>query len=518
MFKRLRRRSLVREITSIIAVAAILISTISLTANLLFMTRENEKQFHQKSADLFSFLKESLEIPLWTFDTPIVKKLGEMMMTHDVVSSLTIKDDVGVVTFEARKKNDEASVIKTAEIKYRGKIVGSIALGFSKKSYAAQQEKVFLITLVTIIVLIINVFWVVVYTAGRFLKKTLAEFTHPIEALAAGNYQYGNREAPHIELEGIMTRFNQMAAEIEKRETSLSEVNQTLKTEIEERKKVEQLLRKSEERYRTLNENIPVGVFRTRPDGEFISFNPAIDHLFNITGGPGGRNKKTTDMYIVPEDRQRLLDELAVDNRIKGFECRMKAADGNAIWVSISAKSVLDRNGQVMYHDGTLEDITRRRETEAELERYRDNLENMVKERTLQLEEAQNELVGKEKMALLGQLTATVSHELRNPLGVIRSSNYFLHRRIKDRDEKTNKHFNRIDEQISLCNTIINDLLEYTHGDNLNLIQRDIAFWLPEVIKQAEKEEKIAVKLKAAPDLPMLSFGWFRSLLLLSFL
>jgi PAS domain S-box-containing protein len=432
----------------------------------------------------------------------MVTKLGETMMTHDIVASLTIKNDSGVINFEAQKRSDVISVMKTEKIKYQGNTVGSLELGLSRKSYNEQQKKTILIALVTIIVLIINVFWIVIYTARRFLKKTLTDFTHPIEALSKGNYQYEHWEAPHIELEGIIARFNQMASKIEKREKSLVEANQALRAEIEEREKVEKLLRQSEERYRTLNENLPVGVFRMQPSGEIISFNPTMDHLLDITSGSDENNKNANDLLIVSKDRQQFFDKFASDRQVNGFECQMKGANGNTIWVSISAQGVLDQYGHIQYFDGILENITKRRQTEAELERYRNNLEKMVNERTLQLKKTQNELVKKEKMAVLGQLTATVSHELRNPLGVIRSSNYFLHRRIKDQDAKTNKHFKRIDEQISLCDTIITDLLEYTHGCDVKLIQRNIASWLPEVIGQVKEQENITVELQIAPNLP----------------
>ncbi len=95
-----------------------------------------------------------------------------------------------------------------------------------------------------------------------------------------------------------------------------------------------------------------------------------------------------------------------------------------------------------------------RRQAEKELAKYRDHLEVLVKERTRDLEVAQEELIKREKLSVLGQLTATVSHEIRNPLGVIRSSAFYLQRKIGGAvDEKTAKHLNRIEEQVSLCDT-----------------------------------------------------------------
>jgi DNA gyrase/topoisomerase IV subunit A len=84
-----------------------------------------------------------------------------------------------------------------------------------------------------------------------------------------------------------------------------------------------------------------------------------------------------------------------------------------------------------------------RKQSEEELAKHRDHLEELVKERTHDLEVAQEELVKRERLSVLGQLTATVSHEIRNPLGVIRSSAFYLQRKLGHADEKITKHLNR---------------------------------------------------------------------------
>jgi C4-dicarboxylate-specific signal transduction histidine kinase len=69
---------------------------------------------------------------------------------------------------------------------------------------------------------------------------------------------------------------------------------------------------------------------------------------------------------------------------------------------------------------------TERRQTEEALEKYRDHLEEMIEQRTKELRNAQEELIKREKLSVLGRLTAIVSHDLRNPLRVIRSSTFYL--------------------------------------------------------------------------------------------
>ncbi len=172
------------------------------------------------------------------------------------------------------------------------------------------------------------------------------------------------------------------------------------------------------------------------------------------------------------------------------------------------SRAVVEVSSQVMVHKGkkTLlsiaRDVTRRKKAEQELARYHENLEQMVAERTRELEAAQGELVKREKLAVLGQLTATVSHELRNPLGVIRSSNFYLQRRMKTEDEKAKKHFQRIEDQITLCEAIVADLLEYTRGRQASIVKKEITPWLEQVVEQVEEQEGIPIDLELAAALP----------------
>nr|WP_076750563.1 ATP-binding protein [Desulfatitalea tepidiphila] len=172
------------------------------------------------------------------------------------------------------------------------------------------------------------------------------------------------------------------------------------------------------------------------------------------------------------------------------------------------SRAVVEVSSQVMVHKGkkTLlsiaRDVTRRKKAEQELARYHENLEQMVAERTRELEAAQDELVKREKLAVLGQLTATVSHELRNPLGVIRSSNFYLQKRMKTEDEKARKHFQRIEDQITLCEAIVADLLEYTRGRQASIVKQEISPWLEQVVEQVEEQEGIPIDLELAGALP----------------
>ena len=117
-----------------------------------------------------------------------------------------------------------------------------------------------------------------------------------------------------------------------------------------------------------------------------------------------------------------------------------------------------------------LEEAQSRRDkkrAEDELEKYRNHLEELVHERTKELQDVQTELLRKERMALLGQLVATVSHEICNPLGVIRNAAFLLGRKLDDDDEQQD-YVKIIEREVDAANRIISNLSETTRAKSPN--------------------------------------------------
>lgn len=145
-------------------------------------------------------------------------------------------------------------------------------------------------------------------------------------------------------------------------------------------------------------------------------------------------------------------------------------------------------------------------EREALLTQHAAELEAKVRERTRDLQAAQAELIKREKLSVLGQLTAIVSHELRNPLGVIRSSAYYLSRKLGNSEEKTTKHLERIEQQVGLCDSIIGELLEYTRGRRSTVAHGEINPWLEEILDQMTAPDGVRLLRKLSPILPPVHF------------
>jgi signal transduction histidine kinase len=140
------------------------------------------------------------------------------------------------------------------------------------------------------------------------------------------------------------------------------------------------------------------------------------------------------------------------------------------------------------------------------LTRHAEELEDMVSARTRDLQVAQEELMKREKLSVLGQLTAFVSHELRNPLGVIRSSVYILGRRFHGKDSRTEKHLEKIENEVSRCDSIVEELLEFTRGRRLVTVPRNLNLWLRHVLEQMTPPDGILLSYQPDAALPEVHF------------
>jgi two-component system sensor histidine kinase HydH len=103
-----------------------------------------------------------------------------------------------------------------------------------------------------------------------------------------------------------------------------------------------------------------------------------------------------------------------------------------------------------------------------------------------------------ERLSTFGQLVGSIGHELRNPLGVIESSLYILRGRVGGGDERTNKHVNRIGEQLGIANAIISDLLDMIRDKPLAAQ----SVRLGEVIEAAAGQLHLSLQTEALGDLP----------------
>jgi|GEM_PF-409425 len=141
--------------------------------------------------------------------------------------------------------------------------------------------------------------------------------------------------------------------------------------DITEQKHAEEELRKSEEKYRVIFEGAVEGIFQTMPDGRYATVNPAFARILGFDSPDeliSGTFNIARQFYVHPEERTRLAGILEEKGRVEGFEVELKRNDGSEIWVSINVHTVQDPDGNLLYYEGTCEDITKRRQAEEALQ------------------------------------------------------------------------------------------------------------------------------------------------------
>ena len=143
---------------------------------------------------------------------------------------------------------------------------------------------------------------------------------------------------------------------------------------FQQRKRAKAALRESEERFRTLYENSTLGLYRTTPDGRIVLANPALVKMLGYSSFEDlfGRDLKT-DGFEPSYPRAQFVEMVEKEDVVRGLESAWKRRDGTTVFVRESARAIRGPEGRIVYFDGTVEDITGRKEAEKGLA-YEQNL------------------------------------------------------------------------------------------------------------------------------------------------
>ena len=151
--------------------------------------------------------------------------------------------------------------------------------------------------------------------------------------------------------------------------------------DITEYKKAEEARREAEGKYRTLFENLNVGVYRNTggPQGRLVHANPAIARIFGYDSVESFMQVPVADTYESPEERKMFIAEISEKGSVRNKLLRLRRKDGTLIWGSLTATAHFDTKGEVDWIDGILEDITERKHIEEELNNSQRRLADIIK-------------------------------------------------------------------------------------------------------------------------------------------
>jgi len=224
----------------------------------------------------------------------------------------------------------------------------------------------------------------------------------------------------------------------------------------------------------------PNPVMRAARDGTILYANVASEFLLKFWGcSRGGR---------LPEEWRRLVTQVLStgESQLWEADCVDKvyamtcAPLHNAECVNLYAMDITDRKRAEVSLRAVQDELLARQTREKELVQA-------------ELEQARAELVKKTRLATLGQLTATVSHEIRNPLGSIRTAVYSIAQEVRGHGPLVDRALDRAERNVLRCDRIIEELLDYTRVGESKPEPTHVDRWLAEVLDEYPWPEGIAV-------------------------
>ncbi|MGB3402952.1 MAG: transporter substrate-binding protein [Microcoleaceae cyanobacterium] len=165
--------------------------------------------------------------------------------------------------------------------------------------------------------------------------------------------------------------------------------------DITERKRAEEALQQAEIDYRSLFENAIEGIFRTTPDGYYLRANPALARIYGYDSADvlmDSMQNIAGQLYVDPDRREEFVKIINQQGSVIRFESQVRRVDGEITWISENASVVRDK-GRILYYEGTVEDITARKQAELALQQANAELEDRVKTRTAELEATNGRLL-----------------------------------------------------------------------------------------------------------------------------
>jgi len=266
--------------------------------------------------------------------------------------------------------------------------------------------------------------------------------------------------------------------------------------DITERTQTEQALKESEEKLHNLFLNAPIGIFHSVWEGKLLTVNPALSKMLGYSSPEeliSATTNMTSQIYVDPAIRPQIMaDLMSADGWVHYDEVLWRRKDHRIITVDMTGRKVFSTNGDFLYLEGFIEDITERKQVEEKL--------HHAKEAAEAASHAKSEFL------------ANMSHEIRTPMNaIIGLSHLALNTEL---EPKQRDYITKIKSSSMSLLGIINDILDFSKIEAGKLTLENIEFSLHSVLENVSESSALhaagkGIKLlySLAPDIPAVLMG-----------
>jgi PAS domain S-box-containing protein len=431
-------------------------------------------------------------------------ELETLRHAEDIVYVVVMNDAGKICASYNRNKAQEAVYLRTNDVSrlpesgetfktevpvlYRARPAGRLYLGFSlrdlRREVATAKKS---IALISIAVFIFGM--VVMFTISKVVIKPLNKMVKTVEEIAKGDLSKRALVTSDDEVGHFAGAFNIMVNNLAAAYRELETINKSLEQRVEnrtraltqeigERKLAEDSLKESEERYRTLFEEMIDVVLISSPDGRLIDINAAGVKLLGYGSKEELLQLLVTDLYFDPRERDLYVKSIEELGFLNGFELSLRKRDGEKVVVSVSANAIRNDQGVMVTYRNIMRDITN-------------------------IKELERQLLESQKLETVGRLAGGIAHDFNNMLNVI-LGNAQLAKMLGPFEGKAGDHLSSIENAVHRAAGFVKQLLAFSRRQVLDLKVVHLNDMIADFAKMVRRfvGENIEMKIITGKTLP----------------
>ena len=265
-------------------------------------------------------------------------------------------------------------------------------------------------------------------------------------------------------------------------------------------------LHKEAQKYKELFNSTWDGVFLTDEDGRFLIINQAGAQILGYKNPDNllESRSKTINFFLQTESESKLREEIVREGYIRNRMIEFKRKNRKKGFLELTAHVHKDEKGKIVGFEGIFRDITQRIQAENDLKAYSKDLERLVEEKTQEIVTLERKRIHLESLAALGEMVATIVHEIRNPLSSIKMGLTALLKRTSF-EQQDQECVELATMEVTSLERVLNDLLNFSRPSDIKSHIQNINEIVELALAQMNEDFKrtgITIKRELAANLP----------------